>query len=266
LPQKRPLLKNWFRRRKRAFIGWKNNQRRANFDKVRCIMPKFEPLKLTVRPLPDFDATNWNAIANAFANAASCELQQAWLEKPEADFASAQVRVGWRDNHLLVYAELADYDIFNDAKHLNDATYAKGDIFEIFVRPENQSDYWEFHITPENQNLQLHWPDDKAVWTCEDSQESLAPYFFQEQLIQSQTQIRREQNVWRVLARVPASVAQAGSTPDAKIEDGAVWSFSFSRYDCTRGRELPVWSASSPHPEPKFHRQQEWGRLIFAGS
>ncbi len=230
------------------------------------MMPKFESLKLTCRPLPDFDETNWNAIANAFAHSDFCELQQAWLEKPEADFAPARVAVGWQNNELLVYAELSDFDIFNDAKHLNDATYAKGDIFEIFVRPEYQNDYWEFHITPENQNLQLHWPDDKAVWTCDDSQESLAPYFFNEQLIQSKTQIQRENNLWRVLARVPVSIAGAGSTPNTGIEDGMAWSFSFSRYDCTRERELPVWSASSPHIEPKFHRQQEWGQLTFANS
>jgi hypothetical protein len=227
---------------------------------------QFSPPELQCRPLPEFDETEWNAIANAFANADACDLQQAWLENPETDFTSARVRVGWREDALWVYAELSDFDIFNDAKHLNDATYAKGDIFEIFVRPENQSDYWEFHITPENQNLQLHWPDDKAVWTCEDSQESLAPYFFNEPLIQSRTQIQREKNLWRVVARVPAGVAHAGSTPGVKIGDGDVWSFSFSRYDCTRGRELPVWSATSPHPEPKFHRQQEWGRLVFTRS
>jgi hypothetical protein len=218
------------------------------------------------RPLPEFDATDWNAIADAFTNADSCELQQAWLEKPEADFAPAQVRVGRRENELLVYAELTDFDIFNDAQFLNDATYAKGDIFEIFVRPENQNDYFEFHVTPENQNIQLHWPDDKTIWTRVDTQESLSPYFVAEKMIHSQTQIRREQNLWRVLARVPASVAHTGSTPNVRLSDGDVWAFSFSRYDCTRGRELPVWSASSPHPEPKFHRQQEWGRLLFVNS
>lgn len=221
-------------------------------------MPKFEPLKLSCRPLPEFDTTDWNSIEAAFADASSCELKQAWRKNPEPDFAPARVAVGWRDDALWVYAELTDVDIFNDATHLNDATYAKGDIFEIFLRPENQNDYWEFHITPESQNLQLHWPDDKAVWVCEDSQESLAPYFFNEQLIQSQTQIQRDKNSWRVLARVPANIVDS-----AKIKSGAVWSFSFSRYDCTRGRELPDWSSSSPHPEPKFHRQQEWGKMYF---
>ena len=231
--------------------------------KISGIMPTFEPPQLTCRPLPDFDPTDWNAIKNAFADADYCELQQAWRESPEPDFTPARVAVGWRENELLVYAELTDFDIFNDAKHLNDATYAKGDIFEIFARPENQSDYFEFHITPENQNLQLHWPDDKACWTCEDTQESLAPYFVAEKLIESQTQIQRENNFWRVLASVPASIARTGSTPKAGITDGDVWAFSFSRYDCTRGREAPVWSATSPHSQPKFHRQQEWGRLKF---
>ena len=217
--------------------------------------------ELTSRPLPNFDAADWSAVENAFATADSCEFQQAWRESPEPGFQPARVRVGHRDNALWVYAELSDLDIFNAAAHLNDATYAKGDIFEIFVRPLEQEDYFEFHVTPENQNLQLHWPDDQAVWSCEDTQESLSPYFVPGVLLRSRTQVLREENLWRVLASVPFSVARAGST-----QAGDVWSFSFSRYDCTRGQDEPVFSASSPHAQPRFHRQQEWGRLIFADS
>lgn len=222
-------------------------------------MNALSPPELVCRPLPAFDTGDWNAIGAAFANAPGCAFQQAWLETPEADFRPAHVKVGWQENTLWVYAELGDADIFNGATHLNDATYAKGDIFEIFVRPQGQEDYFEFHTTPENQNLQLHWPDNQAVWGCEDTQESLAPYFTAEPLIRSLTQVQRENNLWRVLAGVPGRIARAGV-----IEAGDVWNFSFSRYDCTRGRELPVWSASSPHPEPRFHRQQEWGTLLFS--
>jgi hypothetical protein len=217
------------------------------------------PPELICRPLPAFDINDWNAIEAAFADAPSCAFQQAWLETPEADFQPATVRVGWQGNRLWVYGELGDVDIFNDATHLNDATYAKGDIFEIFVRPEGQDDYYEFHTTPENHNLQLHWPDNQTVWGCEDTQESLAPYFTDKPLITSNTQVQRENNLWRVIASVPADIAHSGA-----IEVGDVWNFSFSRYDCTRGRVLPVWSASSPHAEPRFHRQQEWGKLTFS--
>lgn len=217
--------------------------------------------RLTCRPLTDFVADDWNSVKKAFAHAESCQLHQAWRDAPESEFEPAQVRVGWRDNALWVYAELSDCDIFNDATHLNDRTYELGDLFEILVRPEGQDDYFEFHVTPENQKLQLHWPDAQAVWKFDDRHESLKPYLVSEVLLHSQTQVQRENNFWRVLASVPARISHS-----RRIQTGDIWNFSFSRYDCTRGRSEPVLSSCSPHAQPRFHRQQEWGQLSFSGS
>jgi len=158
-------------------------------------------------------------------------------------------------------AELRDLDIFNDATHLNDATYEKGDLFEILVRPLEQNDYFEFHITPENQKLQLHWPDAQTIWRFDNRHESLGPYFVDEVLLRSETSVEREASQWRALVMVPGDIAGRSSTLE-----NSVWAFSLSRYDCSRERDEPVLSSSSPHIEPKFHRQQEWGRLHFVAS
>ena len=210
------------------------------------------------RPLPDFEPNDWNAIERAFAPFDSCALRQAWREEPEPNFQAARVRAGWRADALWVYAELDDLDIFNAATHLNDATYQLGDIFEIFVRPATQDTYFEFHVTPENQQLQLRWPDALAIANFGGGHQSLTPYFV-EDFLHSQINVQVAHNRWRVLARVPASIAQSQS-----IRAGDVWMFSFSRYDCTRGVKEPVWSSTSPHAVPSFHRQHEWGHMTFA--
>ncbi|HOP97580.1 MAG TPA: hypothetical protein PLH97_12370 [Verrucomicrobiota bacterium] len=44
---------------------------------------------------------------------------------------------------------------------------------------------------------------------------------------------------------------------------GARWQFSFGRYDHTQDGMGAVVSSTSPHAEPDFHRQQEWGLLEF---
>lgn len=216
--------------------------------------------ELSCRLLADFEIDDWSATEKAFAQAERCELQQAWRAAPEPGFQPARVRVGWRENSLWVYAELRDLDIFNDATQLNDRTYQLGDLFEILLRPEGQTDYFEFHITPENQKLQLHWPDGESVWKFDDRHESLEPYFVSKVLLRSRTQMQPEKNLWRVLAAVPASIAHSKT-----IQAGDIWNFSFSRYDCTRGKSEPILSSCSPHAEPRFHRQEEWGKFVFHG-
>jgi hypothetical protein len=218
-------------------------------------------LEIQCHRLASFDARDWSAVKQAFAGASPCKLTQMWREIPEAEFQPAQARAGWRDDALWVYAELSDCDIFNDAAHFNDRTYELGDLFEILIRPDGQEDYFEFHITPENQQLQLHWPDADAIWKFDERHESLQPYFVPKVLLVSQTEVQHQNNFWRVLAKIPSCVARSKS-----IKVGDVWVFSFSRYDCTRGKSDPALSSCSPHAQPRFHRQQEWGRLHFLNS
>jgi hypothetical protein len=215
--------------------------------------------QLVCRPLPEFDTNDWDSIAQAFASAEWVDFQQGWLPEPEAAFQQTIVRTGWRSDGLWVYAELNDVDIFNNSSVLNDETY-NGDFFEILVRPEVQDSYYEFHVTSNNNHLQLRYPDAKSFSRFDGTHQSLEIFFIPELLIWSQTKIDAPNNKWYVLAKVPTSVAES-----QKIEAGDVWSFSFSRYDYTQGVEEPVLSSCSPHAAPSYHRQQEWGRLTFVG-
>ena len=221
-------------------------------------MTKFPAPQLTSHRLPAFDRNDWHAIESVFANAESCEFQQGWLEEPEGAFQPTIARTGWTDEGLWIYAELTDLDIFNDADSLNCETYW-GDFFEVLVRPQTQDAYYEFHVTCNGQYLQLRYPDAAAFARFDGTHESLSSFFIGEELIQSHIDLQPENNLWRVLAFVPVGVAESG-----KIEEGDVWSFSFSRYDYTRGIAEEVLSSSSPHAAPSFHRQQEWGTLTFS--
>ena len=213
--------------------------------------------KLSCCPLSEFEPDNWKSVDEAFSRAPSCALQQAWRAAPEAGFEPARVRVGWRPDALWVDVHLTDKDIFNGAAHLNDETYNLGDIFEIFVRPIAQETYYEFHVTPNNQQMQLRWPTETSIAQFTGSHQSLTPFFVGD-FLQSYTDVQAKNNFWRVLARVPATVASTSS-----IRDGDQWMFSFSRYDCTRGVIEPTHSSTSPHALVNFHRQCEWGRLTF---
>ncbi|MEO6909194.1 MAG: hypothetical protein ABI210_15015 [Abditibacteriaceae bacterium] len=147
-----------------------------------------------------------------------------------------------------------DVDIYNSATQLNQETFLLGDVFEIFLRPTSQQAYYELHVTPNNQQLQLRWPNAHTVL----ERKKLSTYFVSG-MLQSYTHVQNDRHRWHVLAAVPAAIAESKTI---KIED--TWSFSFCRYDYTHRIENPVLSSCSPYDAPpNFHCQQKWGKLTF---
>lgn len=208
--------------------------------------------------LASFDAANADAVRRAFADAVPLAMQQAWRVAPEDHFAPATVRTGWRDQSLLIFAELTDADVFTTATEHNQRLCEIGDAFEVFLRPVGQDAYAEFHVAPNNLQMQLHFPD--AGWRDRVSKEdAILKALMPLHSFQSHTWLDAAAGRWCVLAEIPSASVCDQPGPLA----GTAWRFSFSRYDYTRGREAPVISSTSPHAVARFHRQEEWGLLRF---
>jgi hypothetical protein len=221
------------------------------------------PPDLTARPLPAFAPDDRESAVVAFADTQARPLARAWRPEPHPRFRPATARVGWRENALWVLAELEDDDIFNAATTLNQRTWETGDAFEIFLRPEGQDTYYEFHVTPENLHLLLRFPNAEATPRIRAAgaagAEMLKHYLLADVGLRSWTWVEPERGRWTVLAAIDgATLAPAGT-----IQAGDAWRFSFCRYDYTRGEPEPVTSSTSPHRVADFHDQTAWGRLTF---
>ena len=220
-------------------------------------MPEVLP-QLKCPELPAFDADKVEAVRAAFAAAEGCELRQAGRAEPEPEFAPATVRVGWRGDSLLVFAELADADIFSRATGHNQRMWELGDVLELFLQPADSPGYVEFHITPNNYRLQLRFPDTATLRRAQ-AEKRFEHLLLPDGVFSSRTWVQPENKTWLVLATVPVRVVDVMDRPVA----GMKWKFSFSRYDCTRGRPEPIHSSTSPHASPDFHRREDWGTLNF---
>jgi len=195
----------------------------------------------------------------ALADATAVESRQAWRTAPESEFRPTRVKVGWKTEALVVYAELEDADIFNPETRFNAPSFQVGDVFEMFQRPCDQAAYYEIHVTPANQKLQLRIPSAQAL-TAPRAQPGIpAEWFVNQQVIASRVEVNPAAERWVVAVAIPFDLVCEVSRP----KPGARWLFSFSRYDYTRGRERPVLSSTSPHTILNFHRQAEWGELQF---
>ena len=171
-------------------------------------MPTLQPPRLTCRSLPSFNIDDWDSIRSAFAQADPVSLAQTWLPTLEPVFKPACVRTGRTESDLAVFAEMEDEDIFNKATSLNECTYELGDVFEIFVKPETQEKYFEIHVTPENQKLQLSFPRPGAIREkpAAPVADPLAKYKFDNPVICSRTLVEAARSRWSVLALLPLAV------------------------------------------------------------
>jgi hypothetical protein len=201
---------------------------------------------ITCPKLPLFAAADLSAVRQAFAGAPAGAMQQSWRTELEPDFAPGTVWTGWRDETLLIFAELTDADIYTAATQPNERLWELGDAFEVFLRPADQAAYSELQVAPNNQRLQLRYASAEAVAKAR-KDNSLADALVHEISFQSRTWVRPESRCWHALVEIPA----------------AQWHFSFGRYDYTRGRSEPVISSTSAHSQADFHRLTEWGTLQF---
>jgi hypothetical protein len=210
-------------------------------------------------PLPAFNDSDLESVRRAFEPVARCPLRQAWQPEPSPHFTPAEVRVGWWDESLLVFAELTDADIHSSATELNQRMWELGDTFEMFLRPADQEPYLEFHVTPNNQRLQLRIANTTALRRAQAANE-FDEFLLPGEVFHSTTWVQPERQRWFVFADIPTG-AVSGQTG---VIIGSRWHFSFSRYDYTRDVAEPVISSTSPHVRPDFHRQEEWGIIHFS--
>jgi len=216
------------------------------------------PPHIDCLPLAQFAGGDVHTMRAAFQGATPIPLRQSWRTAHEDDFSPGLVRTGWRNDSLLVFAELSDADIFTKAQQHNDRFWELGDTFEIFLQPSTEQPYVELHVTPNNLRLQLRFaaPPSLAAGPGADPFETA---LIHADMFASRTWVDHHANEWCIFAEVPAGLVAGASAPLA----GSHWRFSFSRYDYTRGREQPVISSSSPHARPAFHCPHEWGTLAF---
>jgi hypothetical protein len=194
------------------------------------------------------DLPQAEAMPENLALSAPVLMQQGWLDAPEPDFLPAEIRVGWTPSRLIVFAEIPDRDIFTQATGPNQKMWELGDVFEMFLKPEDRTDYVELHVTPPNFRLQyqIEAPGKPATELSDG-------------VFSSRVKIDTANQKWTVYAEVPSTLVSGRD----QIASGESWLFSFSRYDASRDGRPPILSSTSPHQALNFHRLHEWGKITF---
>jgi len=200
---------------------------------------------------------NLNAVRHAFADAPEMEMRQTWLPAPEKEFLPAKVQIGWREDRLLVFAELTSNGPYNQATMNNQLLWCLGDVLEIFLRDEEFDNYVEFHVSPNGLRLQLLFPGTSVFKQVSDNEKGIEDLMSDRREFDFCNWV--EDKNWTICASIPSSLF----LPLGTALEGRKWRASFSRYDYSSPDGTPVLSSTSPHVELSFHRQQEWAHIEF---
>lgn len=216
------------------------------------------PMKISCPLLLEFDPDDRAAVRSAFAEAPLMTMGQAWREEVEPGFHPAEVRVGWRDQSLMVFAELIDRELVTKATEDNQPLWMLGDVFEIFLRDIEGERYVEFHIAPNGKRLQLVFPDASTIQRVGEREIRIEELMVGPEMFEFVQWVEGEK--WCLCAKVPGSAFLPPGTDLSR----RTWLASFSRYDYGSDLGEPVISSTSEHALASFHRQQEWAEIVFA--
>lgn len=190
----------------------------------------------------------------------------AWRGRERVDaYLQTEVRVLWDDTHLYIGATMWSADIYAPFEEDNDTLW-RGDVFEIFVKPaEDSTHYYELHVAPNNRTLQMFIPRRGAgSWER----------FIYDAGMRTATTVRGEMNNWRTTDEgwtaeiaIPFTAFRETVPPPRA---GDRWRVAFCRYDYSvhlpedrfrRGVEV---SSSAAFATGNFHDYEEYDVLVFA--
>lgn len=69
-----------------------------------------------------------------------------------------EVRLAWDAKHLYVAARFTDSDIVAEGKEDQLHHYSMGDLLEVFLKPEDETWYWELYATPAGKKTSFFFP------------------------------------------------------------------------------------------------------------
>lgn len=212
-------------------------------DTVWSALPLDGPLAAVAHVSPEGVGPSWH------------QLGQHWRPQAEPGINLGWARIRWNDTGLLFETVFLQHRPANRARRLNERTWELGDIAEVFLQLSDRADYWEFHVTPENLRLQLHWPEG-GLAAFRAGHAPFAKFTLGPHSGVSSTATVWPDH-WRTTLTIPASLLGLNGFSAGQSLRTAV-----CRYDCAGSAE-PVCSSTAPLLEPSFHRPADWSVLTF---
>jgi len=189
---------------------------------------------------------------------------------PAAESATAavpvekgEVRYAWDAHYFYVAARFEDSDLVAEGERDGLPHFQLGDVLEIFLKPVNDTYYWEMYATPLNRKTRYWFPGRGRLGL---------PSGFASREVGIRVAAHHDGTVndwrdhdreWTVEMAIPVAELEAYG---AKFKPGESWRLLAARYNYSRwlARQGPELSAAVPLDQVNYHRLEQYAQLLLA--
>ncbi|MEA2067578.1 MAG: hypothetical protein U9P12_00120 [Verrucomicrobiota bacterium] len=199
---------------------------------------------------PEFEVARFPIFGSPFPMAFSTDRDGIPREGGTVCFA-------WDESGLFVLAEMEDSNLIALNRQDEQLHYATGDVFELFVKPLNDSFYWEMYATPKGNKSTLFFPRDRSGMELND--------FLHGHAFQSlEVSVEGTSNGWSTQMFVPVSQLTALG---AGWGDGTEWTVFCGRYNYnSEDLSAPELSMAPALSATNYHLTNEYALLRLCES
>jgi len=169
------------------------------------------------------------------------------------------MRLAWDDKALYLGIDFTDSDVVAEGTKDGEHHYAKGDLAEFFIWPEDQTWYWELYVTPKGHQTTFFFPGGGRL--------GIPSHFNQGFRLKTAARIDGTLNDWTDRDRGwTAEMAVPVKELTARGEawgPGSRWRILVSRYNYSRYLWTKELSMCPALPGGSYHARESYGRLVF---
>lgn len=222
---------------------------------------------------PEFD----NAVVEAVYTASPVKIDgvlddEIWSKAPAYTFnaynevckQNGAIRFAWDDQYVYVGAELTDDDVVTVSDKDQTHLYRDGDLLEIFLKPVNDTYYWEIYANPLSARASFFIAGGGRIISDEIAREE---HLMKDLKVMAKIDgtINNWQDTdkgWSVELAIPVKdLTQYG----AELKENSLWRFLVGRYNYSRYLENAELSGITNFKDNNrsFHHKPSYGYMKF---
>ncbi len=171
------------------------------------------------------------------------------------------VKLLWNEKYLYVGVKMEDSDVVAEGKEDQAHLYLMGDLVEVFLKPKNETYYWELYGTPNNKKTSFFYPGRGRLFlpSCAQYKPS-AELIVMASIDGTLNDWHDKDKGWSVEMAVPVkTLTEVG----AKFDNSAEWTILVARYNYSRYLPIKETSSVPRLSSSNNHLYEDYARLVF---
>lgn len=170
------------------------------------------------------------------------------------------IKLLWDDKYLYVGAQLDDSDVVAEGKEDQAHLYTMGDLIEVFLKPAQESYYWEIYGAPNNKKTCFFYPSRGCLFIPSCGEHKYDDLNVGATVDGTLNEWKDKDKGWAVEIAIPISeLTRYG----AKFDNPTNWTILVARYNYSRYLPTKELSAYPLLSAPSYHIYEDYAKLLL---